>query len=393
MTPHASEPPAMEQQQDQTIPSPRKPLPQFLSLMTTQAAEPPTVEHQEEQTIPSPRKALPQSLSLMTLHESESPTGERQEDQTTPSPRKTLSQLLALTEEESRPPTIRRSTEPDMSPNSPFLNKPLPFRTRNRSPYARSHLRSHSSASSLSVPPMTRAHSSPIVDSFGHFHMATSSYRPSSPRRVSPLRRPLESEYPTPTSASGYTHLDIEETISENHELDLTPRSTIQETESFPSPSPSIHHTFPRSRRRPSSPLYNIVQPGYNNNNYSSPSPLHTSVSSPTLATKFNESYPSSLSSVPSTPTSFRSRSPSISSLETIPDSPDAEEAAQEEDAITRLKDAADREEREGRPSRRGSLGGEGGRSGGRGGDKRKRWSVCGAERRGDLDLETIWED
>lgn len=25
--------------------------------------------------------------------------------------------------------------------------------------------------------------------------------------------------------------------------------------------------------------------------------------------------------------------------------------------------------------------------------DKRKRWSVCGAEGRGDLDLETIWED
>lgn len=25
--------------------------------------------------------------------------------------------------------------------------------------------------------------------------------------------------------------------------------------------------------------------------------------------------------------------------------------------------------------------------------DKRKRWSVCGAERRGDIDLETIWED
>lgn len=24
--------------------------------------------------------------------------------------------------------------------------------------------------------------------------------------------------------------------------------------------------------------------------------------------------------------------------------------------------------------------------------EKRKRWSVCGAERRGDLDLETIWE-
>lgn len=25
--------------------------------------------------------------------------------------------------------------------------------------------------------------------------------------------------------------------------------------------------------------------------------------------------------------------------------------------------------------------------------DKRKRWSVSGAERRGDIDLETIWED
>ena len=25
--------------------------------------------------------------------------------------------------------------------------------------------------------------------------------------------------------------------------------------------------------------------------------------------------------------------------------------------------------------------------------DKRKRWSVCGAEKRGDLELETIWEE
>jgi hypothetical protein len=34
-----------------------------------------------------------------------------------------------------------------------------------------------------------------------------------------------------------------------------------------------------------------------------------------------------------------------------------------------------------------------GGLGTGLGRDKRKRWSVCGAERRGDLDLETIWED
>lgn len=93
----------------------------------------------------------------------------------------------------------------------------------------------------------------------------------------------------------------------------------------------------------------------------------------------------------------MRSRSPSISSLETIPDSPDAEEAALEAERIAQLKAAADAVED-----------GDSGEVKGRGGvdvptrgrtlgigtrDKRKRWSVCGAERRGDLDLETIWED
>jgi len=90
----------------------------------------------------------------------------------------------------------------------------------------------------------------------------------------------------------------------------------------------------------------------------------------------------------------MRSRSPSISSLETIPDTPDAEEAAIEADRIAQLKAAAEAVEGEdgkGRgnldmPARGRTLGG-----GSR--DKRKRWSVCGAERRGDIDLETIWED
>ena len=54
-------------------------------------------------------------------------------------------------------------------------------------------------------------------------------------------------------------------------------------------------------------------------------------------------------------------------------------------DRVARLK-AAIMEGKEG--GRRGrSLGRDGGS------EKRKRWSVCGAERRGDLDLETIWED
>lgn len=96
----------------------------------------------------------------------------------------------------------------------------------------------------------------------------------------------------------------------------------------------------------------------------------------------------------------MRSRSPSISSLETIPDSPDAEEAALEDERIAKLRAAAEASdgdgedssgESKGRPnldvSNRGRTLGLGSR------DKRKRWSVCGAERRGDIDLETIWED
>lgn len=83
----------------------------------------------------------------------------------------------------------------------------------------------------------------------------------------------------------------------------------------------------------------------------------------------------------------MRSRSPSISSLETIPDSPDAELEAEQ---IAKLKAAADREDQSEEGVRRGMGGDVGGRGGMK--EKRKRWSVCGAERRGDLSLETIWE-
>lgn len=88
-----------------------------------------------------------------------------------------------------------------------------------------------------------------------------------------------------------------------------------------------------------------------------------------------------------------------MSSLETIPDIPDAEADAEAEaieaDEVARLKMAADsveadsmrrRSNLENSPS--GNTRGYGSRA-----DKRKRWSVCGAERRQDLDLETIWED
>ncbi|CAK7263497.1 hypothetical protein SEPCBS119000_000520 [Sporothrix epigloea] len=102
-----------------------------------------------------------------------------------------------------------------------------------------------------------------------------------------------------------------------------------------------------------------------------------------------------SSASVPTTPTSTRSRSPSISSLETIPDSPDAEEAAMEAERMAQLKadaDAVDNnaDSKSGRSSLDTPVRGRTLTFGSR--EKRKRWSVCGAERRGDLDLETIWE-
>lgn len=312
----------------------------------------------------------------------------------------------------TRPLNPRRSSEPTSETTSNLPgNLALPIRPRNRSPFSRTHLRSRSSASSLSAPLMTRAHSSPMMDTTGRVLISSNTGRPSSPlgppgRRTSPLRRPIEDTY---LSYGG--QLDIWETISENQELELTPRASTTDADPLLLSSPlTIPHTFPRSRRRPSSPLYPVGQ--QTPTTPSTYSASASSGSSPSLApTKFNESYPSNISfsssSMPSTPTSFRSRSPSISSLETIPDSPDAEEAALETEKLARLKAAAD-EETDGAnggdtQQRRSSVESPTARSmilgtngfgvvfGAR--DKRKRWSVCGAERRGDLDLETIWED
>ena len=266
--------------------------------------------------------------------------------------------------------------------------------TRNSSPFRKAHVRSKSSASSLSAPQMTRAHSSPGSET-GERLLASSLMRPSSPfgpsgRHRSPLRRSSdEQQY-----LSCGEQVDIGETISENSELYLKPR-TVANLDGAPySPSSATHNTFPRVRRRPSSPFH----PGTQSISRATgpASFLRTSTSSPSLsAIKFNEPYPLycsySTSSVPSTPTSFRSRSPSISSLETIPDSPDAEWEAEN---IAQLKAAADKEnEAEPPDSVRRRGGGEVMGSPEASRDKGKRWSVCGAERRGDLDLETIWED
>ncbi|RMY23142.1 hypothetical protein D0866_11745 [Hortaea werneckii] len=144
-------------------------------------------------------------------------------------------------------------------------------------------------------------------------------------------------------------------------------------------------------------------------------------------------SFTSSSISIPSTPTSARSRSPSISSLETIEDAPDLESeaveverkiAAERAARIARGEDVGADEDGAGagtattglwrrrsldNPGGSASRGGGGGigvgggrmmGSGSGGGTagggstlERKRWSICGGERRADLDLETIWED
>lgn len=326
-----------------------------------------------------------------------------------------------------RPEAARSSTDP--SPAAllqSYFNQPRPTSShRNRSPYSRSHLRSRSSGAALSAPAMTRAHSSPAVHSTSRtFELGTpsnGSLSPSSPmrspaRQRSPLRTENESSsynppprspswYESPVGGSGI------ESIQEDSELDITPRQPLPVPAAMP---------FLRSsslRRRPASPLHTVTNanaptsyPGSNIEHTSNLSTASSGSNSPSLGPqRFNEAYPplhhyassSSFSSIPSTPTSQRSRSPSITSLETIEDDPDLESMAIEAERIERLKLAAERAERAERgeepddnPRRRGSLDVPRGFGFSRGGSReRKRWSVCGGERRADLDLETIWED
>lgn len=289
-----------------------------------------------------------------------------------------------------RPPAPRRATSPGSIPTITTNISSLlpPPHSRPRSPGAK-HLRSTSS-SSIGSQPLQRAHSSPGVDSTGRFMPTPPApqRRPASPlsfqgRRRSPLRSAIDDSYPASPS---WSNLNLEPNIPEHAELDLGDHFGAQSSPSYAS------NTFPRSRRRPTSPLHPSA---------SAPVLYHRAVSpasgstSPSLAAQryANEPYPgysfSSASSMPSTPTSLRSRSPSISSLETIEDTPEAEEAAvQEAEEMAKLR--AEENDGAADPRRRSSLDS---RIGGlRSNKERKRWSVCGAERRADFSLEPIEE-
>jgi hypothetical protein len=306
----------------------------------------------------------------------------------------------------SRSETPQRAVSSDPTISTPgSLSIPLPLKSLSQPPMSRGHLRSHTSAGTVTLPPMQRAHSSPGVDSTGRFVVppATAPHRPASPlghygRRRSPLRTAMEEMYPSGPSWSG---LYIEPNIPEHAELDISgssslPYNSVSEGEIGQASLPSAYHTIPRSRRAPSSPLYHSSSAPNLPRSAASPA---SAGSSPLLTAQryANEPYPlhqalsfGSGSSMPSTPTSLRSRSPSISSLETIPDTPDAEEAArlEEEEYLRARATGGDNEDSDGRDGRRrSSLETRFGSK-----EKRKRWSVCGAERRGDFSLEVIEE-
>ncbi|KAM0503788.1 hypothetical protein ACHAP8_003030 [Fusarium lateritium] len=283
-----------------------------------------------------------------------------------------------------KPPNLRRSTDP--SPTSPasspsWSSSPfIPYRPRTTSPLSGAHTRSRSTTSL--APPMSRTQSMPGVNGSGHI-LFLPQHRPGSPvgspSRVRIPRKPADESFP-PISPIRTSVLEPEQ----RHER----RST--------SPIMGISASTPARLRRPSSPLRSFTSSstGSLGTFPSTPSSSISSSSSYRSYDALSGSYGTTYSSVPSTPTSTRSRSPSISSLETIPDTPDAEEAALEAERIAQLKADADAAEGNDSADLKGKDGQMRGRTMGFGSrDKRKRWSVCGAERRGDIDLETIWED
>ncbi|KAF2628556.1 hypothetical protein BU25DRAFT_410117 [Macroventuria anomochaeta] len=378
--------------------------------LSGKTASPPNEEEEEQDVSHST------TTSRVPSHRPAKQTGTLLEDSESMVETDTLARQLSNTSDDSmssrQPSTPRSQTDP--APGSTFTYHHT--QPHNRSPYARSHLRSQSGHSAL-APPMTRAHSLPIVmQTTGGIQQATGRLtlspspmpldRPSSPLRSPKPRSPrtveprlsttgMQERYGSgirPASVGSFEGAPSVCDIAEDAELELTPRASSSMSSLYSSTG-SLSR-----RRRPASPLYHVAIP------FGAPPTSTPSVSTPTSAasspmlapSKFNEHYPSSFasSSVPSTPTSMRSRSPSISSLETIEDSPDAEDLALEAERIAQLKAAADRED--GGEPRRSSLDVPEGRGrsfnfGKR--DSRKRWSVCGGERRVDLSLGTVWED
>ncbi|KIH88509.1 hypothetical protein SPBR_08985 [Sporothrix brasiliensis 5110] len=302
-------------------------------------------------------------LQLITVPRTSSPTlGHRPPTLTTRTPKKSLIEdvfpssptRVSVIHDADQPNLHERNSSPNLgihtlptipsdgTLNTSITSQPLARTRRPSSPYRRLSSSSGGSPSSLAPAPQTV--SAPSLS--------------------------------TTTSSSSITSTtSTTSTASTTSSASTTSTSSLTPTATSDAPVPVAYVAWTPSSPAASSPLYR---------------PSDTLLSAPSYGSLGGLSS----SSVPSTPTSTRSRSPSISSLETIPDSPDAEEAALEAERMAQLKaaaDAVDGDSKGGRGSldvpTRGRTLAFGSR------DKRKRWSVCGAERRGDLDLETIWED
>ncbi|KAI7055758.1 hypothetical protein KC327_g17474 [Hortaea werneckii] len=242
------------------------------------------------------------------------------------------------------------------------------------------------------------------------------------PRQTNTLPQPPSAAAMTSFSRSGSLRRRPASPLhSLNNPTPPPPPPTSTPSSSYPTspairpvPSPNTPSSTPHTRQPSLERFRDEPHP-----TTTTPLTLHTYPSTSSFQTS------SSSISIPSTPTSARSRSPSISSLETIEDAPDLESeaveverkiAAERAARIARGEEVADESSQydgagggTGLWRRRsldtpgvsgsGGRGGLGVRVGGTGGGyagtttERKRWSICGGERRADLDLETIWED
>lgn len=263
----------------------------------------------------------------------------------------------------------------------------------------------HPSDNVSQPPPILRAQSMPVYNS-NSLNINSPTRRSASPRGTFPRmrspRKPVDEVFvgfPNLPNSSLPRNLDL---VSGDEPA--TPDTLVGSN----SPSSTINATHLRFRR-PESPRLNLQKTPTSS---SSHSPSASFTYQPSMySSRLNDqnynlnycysgamNYPVSLThSIPSTPTSTRSRSSSISSLETIPDSPDAEEAALIADQISDLEIDAGILDSFEVPKKRITRDINNGRARVLGTgfirEKRKRWSVCGGERRGDLNLDTIWED
>ncbi|KAK6513516.1 hypothetical protein TWF281_005139 [Arthrobotrys megalospora] len=220
--------------------------------------------------------------------------------------------------------------------------------------WRRSHIRSKSSSSVSPPPSMIRAHSLPLPN-----RTKSQGPPPASPKWTTTPASPTYRNSFVPTFPSTPLNLPA-----------FAKRPSFLRTATPPPPTPP---------KAPPAYLATEVFPGVNSQ---------------------LSSYPPSLTSNASSPTSSRSCSPSLTtySLETIEDSPDGELLAiLEEEEERQQRDTAEKEEKDKEDDTIGlglslvtssmnnmSL---------RESKRRQRWSVCGAERRSDFDLETIYED